>query len=220
MEGEWPVETGPNLLCATLPAELSPRFATSFQHQPGNTFLKYIHRCFAVLVGCLLLQSPSESLAQESTLDVGVRIQKSASFYFENGVSVRYSDGRLFTDKLFLGISIVSSRLGSALSSNAINQDTFLLSAAWYWRQSKSVRPFGQFNTGYFRADYEEEVFDVLPNTTLIISPEIGIGYETKSPLKLALSAGYNFTAGDGISGPGTLYPFFMQMTATWRVIK
>jgi hypothetical protein len=182
--------------------------------------LNHLKRCFAVLVVCLLAYQTSESFAQESTLDVGLRIQKSASFYFEDGVSVLYSDKRFFTDSLFLGFHFVSSRFGSALNSNAINQDTILFSAAWYWRKTKSIRPFGQLNTGYFRADYEEAVFDVLPNSALIISPELGIGYESKIPLKIAVSVGYNLTSGNGESGPGTLYPIFMQMTATWRVIN
>jgi len=149
-----------------------------------------------------------------------LRIQKSASFYFENGIAIRYSDSRLFSDKLFLGIGFVSSRLGSALNSNAINQDTFFLSAAWYLRKDKTIRPFGQLNAGYFRADYEEDIFDVLPNTAWFLSPEIGLGYEPNIPLRIAFSVGYNPASGNGESGPGTLYPIFTQMTATWRIIN
>ena len=181
--------------------------------------MNYLHPCFALLVVALLIHQPSASFAQESTLDVGLRIQKSASFYFENGISVHYSDARLFADRLFLGVGLVSSRLGSALGSNAIKQDTFFLSAAWYLRKAKTIRPYGKLNAGYFRADYEEEVFDVLPNTALFLSPELGIGYEPKIPLRLALSVGFNPASGNGESGPGTLYPIFTQLTATWRIV-
>ena len=182
--------------------------------------MSHLRWCFAFIIVGLLSQQTSQSFAQNSTLDVGLRIQKSASLYFENGVTVLYSDDRLLADRLFLGFSFISSRFGSALNSNAIKQDTFFLSAAWYLRKEKSIRPFIQLNVGYFRADYEEEIFDVLPNTAIILSPELGVGYELNFPLRIALSVGYNPTSGKGVSGPGTLYPVFMQMTATWRVIN
>ena len=171
------------------------------------------------ILGLMVLPA-STGYAQQSTLDVGIRIQKSASFYFENGVSAVYSDQRVLPDRLFLGASFVSSRFGSALGSNAIKQDTFLLSAAWYLRQSKSIRPFGQINVGFFRADYEEEVFDVLPNTAFILTPEIGLRVKAALPLSVAVSAGYNLSSGNGESGPGTLYPVFVQLTTSWRIVN
>lgn len=182
--------------------------------------LKNIRWRFAFLLFGLLLCQTSKSSAQKSTLAVGLRIQKTPSFYYENGVTVLYSHDRLWADQLFWGVNVISSRFGSAFHSNAIKQDSFFFSAAWFWRKERSIRPFVQLNIGFFQADYEEAIFDVLPNEAMILSPEIGVGYEFNSPLRIVVSAGYNSTSGNGVAGPGTLYPIFMQMTATWKLIN
>lgn len=160
------------------------------------------------------------ALSQNSILDVGLRIQKSVSFYNENGVSVQYSDRRLKPDRLYLGFTYVTSRLGSAFGSNAVKQDNFLASASWYARSGKRIRPFGTLNTGFFRASYEEAIFDVLPNKSLIVAPELGVGVRLDIPLRIGASVGYNIITGDGLDGPGTLYPLFIQTTVSWSLLE
>lgn len=157
--------------------------------------------------------------AQESILDAGFRVQKTANLYFENGFSFQYSDKRLLPDKLYFGFTYVSSRLGSAMNSNAIKQDNFLFSGAWYFRPEHTFRPVLRLNLGYFRADYEEAIFDVLPNTSFLLSPEFGASFETKWPLKFLVTFGYNLITGDGIDGPGTLYPLFIETTVSWNIL-
>jgi hypothetical protein len=73
-------------------------------------------------------------------------------------------------------------------------------------------------NTGYFIANYEDPVFDVLPNNSFLISPETGISYRFNFPLKAGVSLGYNLITGDGINGPGTLYPLYVQTSITWNI--
>ena len=73
---------------------------------------------------------------------------------------------------------------------------------------------------GYFHADYEEAVFNVLPNNSFLLSLDAGLYYEFKAPVTIDLSAGYNFISGKGSSGPGTLYPFFYQMSIYYTLLK
>lgn len=162
----------------------------------------------------------TEAFAQNQVLDVGLRLQKSVNLYYENGVTVQYTTENLMSNRLYFGFSYVTSRLGSAISSNAIKQDNFILSSTYYLRPAKMLQPFVRLNTGYFYADYEEAVFDDLPNSSLLLSPEAGLGFKTNSPLKIGASLGYNLITGDGVKGPGTLYPLYLQTSITWNMFN
>lgn len=165
-----------------------------------------------------LLGIPTASFSQKKDLDVGLRFQKSINLYYENGVTVQYSDERLLKNRLFIGVSYVSSRLGTAMGTNAIKQDNFLVSGTWMFRPQRSLQTFLRLNTGYFIADYEDPVFDVLPNSSILLSPEAGVSYKFAFPLKLGISLGYNAITGDGLNGPGTVYPLYAQTSITWNI--
>jgi hypothetical protein len=158
------------------------------------------------------------ALAQSSVLDVGVRLQKTVNLYSENGIAVSYSDKGLLADMLYFGVSYASSRLGTAFHSNAIKQDNYLVSAAWYFRRNRVIRPFIRANGGYFSADYGEKIFDVLPRSSALLSSDLGVSFQTGLPVKISTSLGYNFITGNGLSGPGTLYPVFYQLTVSWNL--
>lgn len=178
-------------------------------------------RAFIKLPVCVLLIMflfSIPSIAQKKELDIGFRFQKSINLYYENGITLQYSDERLLSNRLFIGLSFVSSRLGTAMSSNAIKQDNFLISGTWMFRPQRSFQPFLRLNTGYFVADYEDPVFEMLPNSSILISPEFGLGYSFNIPLKMGVSLGYNIITGDGMDGPGTLYPLYVQTSITWNI--
>ena len=123
-------------------------------------------------------------------------------------------------NRIHIGVSYVTTRLGSAMGSNAIKQGSFLLSPGFYFRHTKQLQPFTRLNFGYFHADYEYAVFDVLPNKAFLYSIDAGLSYEFGLPFTVSLSAGYNFNSGTGSSGPGTLFPVFYQMSACYTVLK
>src|SRR5476651_917909 len=169
----------------------------------------------------LLFIAGRSGYAQSSVLDAGIRLQKAIGLYSENGFTLNYSNKNYSPDKLYLGFSYYTSRLGTAYHSNAIKQDNYLLSAAWYFRHSKIIRPFTRLNVGYFSADYGSPIFDVLPSKSALLSADGGLCFQTHSPLKLSASLGYNFITGNGINNvPGTIYPFFYQLTASWNILK
>jgi hypothetical protein len=175
---------------------------------------------YFVLLTVLFFGPNSLSFGQESVLDVGVRLQKTVNLYWENGVSVQYSNKSLKPDRLYFGFSYVTSRLGTAINSNAIKQDNFLFNTSWYFKPQHAFRPIVRLNLGYFVADYEEPIFDVLENTSFLLSPEIGAVFETKSPIKVMVTFGYNLITGDGTKGPGTVYPLYAQSTLSWTLFK
>jgi hypothetical protein len=146
-------------------------------------------------------------------LQAGIKIQKTQKLYWENGIYLDWGCNRLFDYHLHFGFSYVSSRLGSAMGSNAIKQDNYIFHSAWHFRPTKSLQPVIRMNTGYFHADYEDPIFDVLDNTAFIFGLEAGLVYEFDFPMSAGLTVGYTFTGGDGTSGPGTLYPIFYQLS-------
>ena len=166
-----------------------------------------------------LLTFGTTGFSQERELDIGLRFQKSINLYYENGLTIQYSDERLLSKRLFLGLSYVSSRFGTAMGTNAIKQDNYFVSGTYMFRPQRSLQPFVRLNTGYFTADYEDPEFDVLPNNSFLISPETGLSYRFSFPLKVGVSLGYNLITGDGLEGPGTLYPLFVQTSITWNIL-
>ena len=166
----------------------------------------------------LFVFAPNFCTAQNPVLDIRVRFQKSIGLYYENGVTAQYSNEKLIHNRLYLGFSYVSSRLGSAIGSNSLKQDNFILSGSYFFRPERKLQPFLRINTGYFIADYEEAIFRELPNSSLLLSPETGLSFKTGSPLKIGASLAYNLLTGDGVDGPGTLYPVYVQTSITWNV--
>lgn len=160
----------------------------------------------------------SGQTTETGTWKGGFRLQKTQKLYLENGFAVDYACAKLLDGRIHFGASYVSSRLGSALASNAIKQDNYLLNTAFHFRPQKSLQPFVRLNLGYFYADYESPLFDALPNSTLMTALDAGLSYEFKIPLTLEVSAGYNLSAGTGIAGPGTLFPVFYQMSLLYTL--
>ncbi|GAB3549987.1 hypothetical protein [Spirosoma fluminis] len=161
-----------------------------------------------------------KTLFGQRQLDVGIRLQKSIGFYTENGLTAQFTSPKLVHQRLYAGASYVTSRLGTALASNAIKQDNITLFAAYYFRPQWLIQPLVKANIGYFRADYDLPLFDDLPSSSPLASPEIGFCFCPRIPLKVSGSIGYNLLTGNGVSGPGTLYPVFVQTSITWDILK
>jgi len=174
------------------------------------------------IVSVLFLQAqnagPKDGWLPE--LKGGFRIQKAQKLYWENGFAFDFTSPKIADRSIHLGVSYVTTRLGSAMSSNAIKQDNFLISPGYFFRHQKQFQPFTRLNLGYFHADYEYAIFDVLPNSAFLFSLDAGLSYEFKAPITLNLSAGYNLNSGTGTKGPGTLYPVFYQMSIYYTILK
>ena len=150
----------------------------------------------------------------------GVRIQKTQKLYWENGFSLDFTSPKILDSRLHLGLSYVTSRLGSAMGTNAIKQDNYLLGLGYHFRPQKKLQPFTRLNMGYFHADYESAIFDDLTNNAFIFAVDAGLSYEFEVPFTIDLSVGYNLNNGDGSDGPGTLYPVFYQMSIYYTLFK
>jgi hypothetical protein len=154
---------------------------------------------------------------EQGTISIGPRLQKSMGLYWENGLAADYASA-LWKERIHFGFSVVTSRLGSAFDSNALKQEKYFFSAGARFRHDHLLRPICKISVGYFYADYEVDIFDDLPNTSSLFSLEGGIAIDPPSPAQIDLTLGYNLITGNGVNGPGTLYPFFYQITVSWAV--
>jgi hypothetical protein len=175
-------------------------------------------RCFGLVLSLWLLSAPAH--AQESSLEAGLRFQKTLNLYYENGLTAQYRNPKLLNNRLQVGLTYVSSRLGSAIGSNAIKQDNIFLSGAYLFRMRSTVHPFVRANAGWFRADYESDIFKNLTKSSPLVSAELGLLVPTKYRFNAAVSAGYNLITGDGSDSPGTLFPLFYQLSLTYSILK
>ncbi len=148
----------------------------------------------------------------------GIKFQKAIHLYWENGFTFDYTNNYLWQKRVRIGLSYYTSRLGTAYHSNAIKQDNYLFSVALNFRNSSIIQPIVKLNSGFFYSDMEYEMFKILPHKSPLFSLEGGIAFKLKYPVKLFNSFGYNFITGDGISGPGTLYPFYYQISLLYVV--
>ena len=183
---------------------------------------KKIVLIFLFITSVISLQGQAKETESDwlGEFKIGIRTQKTQKLYWENGFSVDFASPKFVNNRLHLGFSYVTTRLGSAMGTNAIKQDNFLLNAGYYFRPQKKIQSFIRLNTGYFYADYESDIFDELPNTALLLSIDAGLSYEFDAPITINLSAGYNLNTGTGSSGPGTLYPVYYQMSVYYTLLK
>ena len=149
---------------------------------------------------------------------IGIKFQKTHSLYWENGVSAQYSFVKIRPGQLYVGLDILSSRLGSALGSNALKQNTYLGSLSYYFRKNKAFKIITKVNAGFFKVDLGNELFNELPDTALLLSPELGLVYDFKHKLlSLNLGAGLNVNTKTEGESPGTLQPLFYNLTMFYK---
>jgi len=151
-------------------------------------------------------------------LGVGLRFQKTEQLYWENGVGADYTSNFLFHKQVHLKLSYATSRLGSAMTGNAVKQDNYVVGADWHFRSDRDFQILAGLNTGFFHADMETPQFDVLPHNSMLFFLETGLYYKFKFPMAASLSVGYNLINGDGLTIPGTLFPVFYQFSVFYRI--
>jgi hypothetical protein len=160
------------------------------------------------------------SIASESELFLGVKLQKTHSLYYENGFNAEYSSSEFLANQFHSGFSYISSRFGSAFNSNAIKQDIILFHTSYTFLEKAILNPFIKLNAGLIIADYQSPLFDDIDNTMPLTSIDLGLSYTPIKPLKAQVSLGYNIITSDGTSGVGTVYPLYFNIIIMWNIFK
>lgn len=162
----------------------------------------------------LIIGSADAQFSKNYELSAGLMSQKTQKLYWENGLGVDFTSDFLLGKKIHLKSAFVTSRLGSAIGSNAVKQESLTIGADWRFLPTRPFQIFTGFNTGYFMAHYENQEFDALPASSPLLQFESGLVYRFVFPLSLSASVGYNLIGSNGEQGPGTLFPVFYQLKA------
>lgn len=167
-----------------------------------------------IIVFFAFLSSLNLSAQKNESIDIqaGLVFQKTQHLYWENGIGADLTSDFLFHKKIHLKATYLSSRFGSAIGSNAIRQDQLMIGADWHFRSKKNLQILTGLNTGFFKADYGNTMFDVLPDQSMLLSVETGLNYRFRFPVSTSLTVGYNLINGDGVKVPGSLFPVFYRL--------
>ena len=160
------------------------------------------------------------SLASESELFLGVKLQKTHALYYENGFNTEYSSSAFLGNQFHSGFSYITNRFGSAFNSNAVKQDNILFHTSYTFLKKAILNPFIKLNAGFIIADYQSPLFDDIDNTMPLISMDLGLSYTPFNPLKTQVSLGYNIITSDGTSGVGTVYPLYFNIIIMWNILQ
>ena len=177
---------------------------------------------FLIIIALSFLSQPtfSQDSTKNYTLEIGIRCKKFTGFYWENGITGEFSSPKILKGKVSFGLNLVSSRLGSAISSNALPTLETELSILKYFRTNKAFQPLVQLNIGYAHANYGP-LFASIPNNGALLSLEAGVSFSLpvlKKHIKLKATGGYNFLNGNGSRGMGTVYPFYGQFSILYGI--
>ncbi|MBK7310545.1 MAG: hypothetical protein IPI93_07065 [Sphingobacteriaceae bacterium] len=173
-------------------------------------------------ISLILALSVNKVCSQDSTLKIsgGICINKMVGFYFMNGVSGEISTSKILKGKVDLGLNITTSSLGSAFVSNAIPVHSAELYIQKVFRNGKHFRPLIVLNAGYAKAFYGSKIYDNLPQSSLLVSPEFGMRYAFNFPIVFNATLGYNVISGNGVSGAGFIYPVYIRFKALYAFGK
>jgi hypothetical protein len=158
-------------------------------------------------------------VVNKQSLIGGFRFQKAVGFYWTNGISLEYNNAKIWNQKISFGLNFVSSKLGSALFSNAIPYYEINFSGIKYFRHEKKLKPLIRLNIGYAHANYGSDIFKDIPNQSMLLSFEIGAAYDFKLPIRIAVTGGYNIITGNGMSGLGVLFPVYAQFSIFYKIL-
>jgi hypothetical protein len=164
---------------------------------------------FEPVIGCTITSNQ---------LEIGSLFQKSYHFYWENGITATYRPANIMNSRLGIGLNILSSKLGSALGTNAIRQNQILVFGQYDFRPGKSIRPFVQANFGYIKAQFDQLKFSDLELQSLLMSINAGVAGTIKENWILKGSQGYNIIGSNGRSGLATIYPFIFHLSAQYII--
>ncbi|MBA3664583.1 MAG: hypothetical protein H0W61_10290 [Bacteroidetes bacterium] len=153
-------------------------------------------------------QEPDSSLH----LSAGISFKKFAGFYTMSGVCAEVSGKCLAREHLALGLNVTSSSLGSAFFNNGIPVVAAELYARWIFRKEKTIQPFALLNLGFAKAFVNSDKYSSLSTSALLVSPEAGVACRFKPRMQLQGGLGFNLNSGNGLKGPGFIYPICFQL--------
>jgi hypothetical protein len=166
----------------------------------GSSFRPKTAFLCAVVV---LMWGGSGAASAQSQGSVLAGLYLETNYSKQPGIQVSYSSPAILRGRPRFGAAYSTSRLAVAIGSNALVEDRLQVSAGWYFRQGRPIRPFTGLALGYTRFDVEDrEIFGELDNSAVFGSLLVGLEAQVHPAVSIQGHA--------GLSGPqfSTVYPF------------
>ncbi len=164
-----------------------------------------IRASLSLIIG-LITALASASLAGPGYFSLGLKFQNGYQLYYENGFELGYTHDMLLSRRLQVKVDYVTTRLGSALNKEALNQHYLTGALSFNFRPQKRVDPYIKLNYGQYWFETEHEMFSYMDNTSVILAPVFGVNFNMLKYGSFYMDMGYNiYTA-------ATLYPLFFSV--------
>jgi hypothetical protein len=170
-------------------------------------------RCRIVVAALALCAGTSTSAESQQRPLVLVGAYVESNYSTQPGLQVSYGSPALLSGRPRFSLSYSTTRLATALGSNALVEDRLQTGAAWYFRPDRRVKPYTVMNLGFTRFDREDDgLFELLENTALIGSLSAGIEGRLHQALRASGSIGYSALHSS------TVYPFVATLGVHYDV--
>ncbi len=103
---------------------------------------------FVYVVVCVHTKAVSKS-----ALFVQLASQKTQELYYENGFLVEFTHPSLWKERIQFEAGYISTRLGSALNSEAFLIDEYLIATSLHFRPQRKFDPYLQIRSGIWHHD-------------------------------------------------------------------
>jgi hypothetical protein len=145
--------------------------------------------CLAVLLLIIGAASAAEG-QQPRTVLVGAFLENNYST--RPGVQVGYSSEGILGGAPRFSAAYSTTRLATAMGSNALVEDRVHAGAGWHFRRDRLVSPHVTARAGYARYDVDDgEVFALLDNGAAFVSVVLGADARLLPSLRAGGSIGY-----------------------------
>lgn len=151
------------------------------------------------------------SAQQDPTLFVGGIVE--SNYSTQPGLQVSYASEAIAGGRPRFSFSYSTTRLSTALGSNALTEDRFQLGAGWYFRRARRISPYLGLNVGYTRFNREdEELFALLDNSAPILTLLAGAEVTVHPSLRANANVGYSHLQSS------TVYPLVAGLGLHYRL--
>lgn len=161
----------------------------------------------ALLLAVLLSLGATATAAaqQPPTLLIGTFLE--TNYSTQPGLQVSYASPALLGGKPRFSASYSTTRIATALGSNALAEDRLQAGAGWHFRTARTLSPYAGVNIGFTRFDREDEqLFELLDNSAPILSLLLGLEARLHPAIRASGSVGYSALQSS------TVYPFLASV--------
>jgi hypothetical protein len=157
--------------------------------------------------------APAAAAQTPPTLLVGAFVE--SNYSTQPGLQVAYASPAWRGGRPRLTASYSTTRIATAMGSNALTEDRVQLGAGWYFRPDRALTPYLAANVGYTRFDREDpELFALLDAGAPLASLLLGVEGRLHPAVRASGHVGFSPVQSS------TVYPFVAAIGMHYRLSR